>query len=195
MQGRRLPPARAAAPTWPVSRPSPRTSPASAPRPRVTCGTCLAEAQRVEGQTQFRVEALDREAAAERQHHTVDREADEAKVAAARGVKDRGARQEEVQAVLGEVLARCAGLKAAEGHLVAAAAPAEPRQGEEPAPALDVACVRTRVAARQAERATLEARWPRGAPRGRSGQRRPRGWTLREPHGTSGSWRTSAKSI
>ena len=49
----------------------------------------------MEDQTQLRVEALDPEAAAERQHHVVDqeaREANEVKVAAARGTKDRGSR-------------------------------------------------------------------------------------------------------
>ena len=104
----------------------------------------------MEGQTQLRVKALDCETVAERQYHAVDREADKAKVAAARGIKDRGARQEEVRAVLREAWARCAGLRAAEGHLAAVTASAEPRRVEEPAPALDVARVRvrTRVAAR-----------------------------------------------
>ena len=52
--------------------------------------------------------------------------------------------------MLREPWTRCAGLRAAEGHLAVAAAPAEPRRVEEPAPALDVARVRvrTRVAAR-----------------------------------------------
>ena len=50
----------------------------------------------------------------------------------------------------------CAGLRAAEGHPAGAAAPAEPRRGEEPAPALDVARFRTRVTARESDRAALD---------------------------------------
>ena len=158
---------------------------------------------------------MHREAAAERQHHAVDREAqeaDETRATTARGIKDRGARQEEVRAVLRKVWARCTGLRAAEDHPAGTATPAKPRRGKEPAPALDVARVRTSVAARESEIAAkrrsarpsrrrsrgLEGarpptwpRWLRGAPRRRSGRGRPREWAPRESRRTSGSRRTS----